>query len=286
MEVAVSKGFLVLAENTESEDYVKQAYALALSIKSSQQNVTDISIVTNDVVPDEYQKVFDKIIPIPWCDTVIDSRYKVENRWKLYHVTPYEETIVLDTDMLMLEDISLWWEYCQPFDVKYCSRILNHKLEETKDTEHRKPFILNNLTNPYAALHYFKKTQAAYEFYKIVEFVCNNWEWAYGKIAPVAYQDWLSMDMTVAVAIEIFGDPTVVAECCPFEFVHMKPSIQSWDNNPASWRDNVPFVLTSKGQLIVGNIKQPKLFHYVEKDFLSKGIIKKLETIVYGKEKN
>ena len=281
----VSKGFLVLAQNTDSVDYVKQAYALALSIKSSQPTINKISIVTNDVVPDEYREVFDNVIPIPWFADDINSRYKTENRWKLYHATPYEETIVLDTDMLMLEDISIWWEYCQPYDIKYCSNILNHKLESVIDTEHRKPFILNELTNPYAALHYFKKSVKAHEFYKVLEFVCNNWEWAYGKFAPRAYQEWLSMDMSVAVAIEIIGDHDIVDECCPFEFIHMKPTIQQWDSKPATWQDTVPFVLNSNGQLIVGNIKQTKLFHYVEKDFLSANIIKKLESVVYGKEK-
>lgn len=280
-----SKGFLVLAQNTSSIDYVKQAYALALSIKISQNSVTNISLVTNDIVPDEYVSVFDKIIPIPWIEKTVESRYQTENRWKLYHITPYNETIVLDTDMLMLEDISIWWDYCKPYDIKYCSKILNHKLEQVIDEEHRKPFLWNNLANPYAALHYFKKSKKAHDFYKVVEFVCNNWEWAYGKIAPTAYQEWLSMDMTVAVAIEIFGEVDIVDTCCPFEFVHMKPAVQKWDALSDTWQDTVPFVLNSKGQLIVGNIKQPKLFHYVEKDFLSEHIINKLESILDGKEK-
>ena len=95
----MSKGFVVLAQNTSNVDYVKQAYALALSIKFSQKTVKSISIITNDVVPDEYKDVFDTIIPIPWVDDAQDKEWKVENRWKIYHVTPYEETIVLDTDM-------------------------------------------------------------------------------------------------------------------------------------------------------------------------------------------
>ena len=104
----MSKGFVVLAQNNKTVDYITQAYALALSIKASQHEHNLISLITNDPVPKKYQKVFDQIISIPFNDDAENTDWKVENRWKIFHATPYDETIVLDTDMLMLEDISSW----------------------------------------------------------------------------------------------------------------------------------------------------------------------------------
>lgn len=279
----MSKGFLVLAQNTKETNYVEQAYALALSIKVSQQAVNNISLVTNDPVPDNYRNVFDNIIEIPWIDDNVSTRYRAENRWKLYHTTPYEETIVLDSDMLLLEDISLWWKYCENYNLKFCSKIKNYKLESIIDLIHRKPFIANNLTSPYFALHYFKKSAQAHDFYKILEFVCNNWEWCWTRFAPIEYQNWVSMDLATAVAIEIFGNHEQLIDCnCPFEFIHMKSAIQGWPILTESWQDVVPYILNSKGDLIVGNIKQTKVFHYIEKNFLNNELIKKLEGLVYG----
>lgn len=276
----MSKGFLVLAQNTDSVDYVQQAYALALSIKISQPQHNNISLVTNDVVPDKYKHVFDKIIPIPWGDTAPAIGYKAENRWKLYHATPYEETMVLDTDMLLLEDVTFWWDYCSKYDLKYCSRIKNYKLETVVDTVHRKAFIANNLTSPYSALHYFKKSDTALHFYKTLEFVCNNWEWCYTTFAPNEYQPWLSMDLAAAIAIEITGfHEDAIDVCSPLEFVHMKGPLQGWFADPVSWQDNVFCFLNSKGDLIVGNIKQSRLFHYVEKNFLNTTILNSLERL-------
>lgn len=281
MSTDMSKGFLIFAENSDTCDYIEQAYALALSIKASQKEIKNISLMTNDKVPKEYKKVFDKIIEIPWVDKNRVSKYKAEHRWKLYHVTPYDETIVLDADMLLLEDISDWWKYCSAYDIKFCSRIKNYKLETIEqDTVHRRAFIDNGLTNPYFALHYFKKSEQSTAFYKALEFVCNNWEWAYTQFAPVSYQNWLSMDLASAIAIEIAGlYESVIDKCSPLEFVHMKPAIQGWPILPDSWQDTVPFVLNSKGELVVGNIKQPKLFHYVEKNFVSNKILKKLKEL-------
>jgi hypothetical protein len=277
----MSKGFLVIAENSKSTNYVEQAYALALSIKMSQKEITSISLVTNNKVPKKIAKVFDQIITIPWTENTIQSRYAVENRWKLFHISPYNETIVLDADMLMLEDISNWWSYCSNFDLKFCNRVKNYKLEPIlRDTFHRKAFNENGLTNPYFALHYFKKSEQALNFYKVLEFVCNNWEWCYDKFAPVAYQDWLSMDLASAIAIEITGyHEAVIDTCSPLDFVHMKLPLQGWELSPASWQDTVPLVLNSRGELIVGNIKQTKLFHYVEKNFISKKILYRLEEL-------
>jgi hypothetical protein len=278
----MSKGFLVVAQNTPESDYVKQAYALALSIKLTQD--TPLSIITNDAVPEQYLHAFDKVIPIPFSDSAKRKKWKVQNRWKFFHATPYDETIVLDTDMLVLGNFEKWWDYCKNKDIVFCSKILNYKLETIlQDTYHRKAFIANNLTNPYSALQYFKKSDAALEFYKVLEFVVKNWEECYNIYAPQERQDWLSIDLAVAITIEILGlQDTAVDVCSPLEFVHMKPPLQNWRSTPASWRSYVTSHLNSKGELIVGNIKQPMLFHYVEKDFVSNEMLTKLEELTSG----
>ncbi len=284
MRCSVSKGFLIYAQNTKDVDYIQQAYALALSIKSSQTKIKNVSLVTNDTVPKKYARVFDQIIPVPWFKDIEGSPLRAENRWQLYYATPYDETIVLDSDMLLLADISTWWDYCSNYDIKFCSKILNYKQEAiTVDEYHRKTFIVNNLTNPYFALHYFKKNREAFEFYKVLEFVINNWDKCCTIFASDHYQQWTSMDLATAIAIEITGMYTCVTDSqSPLEFVHMKIPLQNWPAFFARWEDAVPYVLTYKGDLVVGNIKQPKLFHYVDKKFMNNDLIKQLEGVVYG----
>lgn len=277
----MSKGFLVFAQNTDAVDYVRQAYALALSIKFSQPNINVVSIVTNSTVPDEYRTVFDQVIPIPWFDETVDSTLKAEHRWKLYHASPYDETIVLDADMLMLADIGVWWEYCSNYDIKFCNRIRNYKKDIIiQDTYHRKTFISNNLNNPYYALHYFKQSDYAHDFYKVLEFVINNWEYCRGTFAPLDPQEWISMDLAVALASKIYGIEDDLLS--PLEFIHMKPAIQGWATTPVSWRNFVNYVLNKKGEFVVGNIKQEKLFHYIDKNFVDDNLINRLEELANG----
>lgn len=279
MEVQVSKGFLIFAQNANGVDYITQAYALALSIKYSQQTFKSVSLVTSTPVPDDYKHVFDNIIPIPWFDDK-ESRYATEHRWKLYHATPYDETMVLDADMLLVEDITTWWDYCSNYDLKICSRIKNYKLEKVRDTFHRKTFIANKLSEPYIALHFFKKTDLAYEFYKTLEFVCNNWEWCWDRFAPEEYQNQCSMDLASAVAVEIMMCHDKVYDTySPLEFIHMKSHLMNWDHPSISWQDTVSAVLNTKGDLVVGNIKQSKLFHYIEENFVTPALLNRLKEL-------
>ena len=64
-----SKGYLAIVQNG-NHDYVRMAYALAMSIAQSQKTVRKLSIAVDKdtVIPEKYKIVFDNIIDIPWED--------------------------------------------------------------------------------------------------------------------------------------------------------------------------------------------------------------------------
>jgi hypothetical protein len=269
----MTKGFLVLAQNSDI-DYVRQAYALALSIKATQPSINNISIVTNDEVPEEYKHVFDKIIPIPFVDHAADSTWKVENRWKMYYASPYEETIVLDSDMLFLSNMENLWDFVKHRNLFFTSTVLDYKGRTITDTVYRKMFIENHLPNLYSGLYYFRKSQEASIFFKLLEFITYNWERIYFDIAPNKMQKHYSVDVSVAIASKILGnDDVITLGNSPFKFVHMKPAIQGWDPVPSSYLSQSLIYFNSKKQLYVNNFKQVGIFHYVENEFLTDEII-------------
>ena len=267
------KGFLVLAQNSENIDYVKQAYALALSLHKSQSSCL-ISLVTNDPVPDEYKEVFDKIIAIPGDDQASDSVWKVENRWKLYHVTPYDETIVFDSDMLVFRSFDRLWEQLSNYDVFFASHVLDFKGNRVTDYVNRKMFTENQLPNLYFGLHYFKKNQPALDFYNTLAFVVANWERVYFDIAPKNKQKWVSMDVSAAIAAKILGiEDQIIHPNIDFNFVHMKSNLQNIDPIPSLWTNVLDYYINGDNQLLVSNMLQDGIFHYVTDTFLTNTII-------------
>jgi len=280
----MNKGFCLLAQNNSKTDYVRQAYALALSLHLYNKD-QKISLITNDIVPKEWQSVFDQIIPIPWTDSAEDSEWKIENRWKVYHASPYDETIVLEADMLITSDITHWWDELGKQDLFFVSNVRTYRDEVITNRFYRKTFDANELPNLYSALHYFKKGDTAKEFYNLLEIIVNNWALFYSKYAPNEYQKWCSIDLSSAIASKILGNERDITNPNSFiTFTHMKPLIQGWYNKPEKWTSVLGKYFTDEHNLFLGNYLQTRVLHYVEDSFLTDELIEKLEngkTLLY-----
>jgi hypothetical protein len=268
-----NRGFIVVAQNSENIDYVRQAYVLAMSIKKTQPTYNKFSIVTNDVIPEEYISAFDKIIPIPFRDHAESSQWKIENRWKVYHASPYHETIVLDSDMLVLDDIEYLWDFAKDRDLFFTSHVKDFRGERVlKDTFYRKMFVENNLPNIYTGLYYFKKSEMSSLFFNVLKFITFNWQRCYYEVAPESSQKFYSVDVSAAIAVMLMGiEDQVVNKNSRFTFTHLKPGIQNWEPIPETSLDNL-LVSTSSG-LWLNNFKQTGILHYIDDAFLTDKVI-------------
>jgi len=274
--MTLDRGHLFLAQNGDI-NYVRQAYALALSIKANNQH-NQTCIVTNDEVPFEYNNAFDHIVKIPWNDSAKDSVWKIENRWKLIYVTPFKHNIVYDTDMLVLTSNDHWWDFLEKTDLMFTSSVIDYRGNTITDDHYRKMFTSNELPNIYFGLHYFKKTKKAFEFYKWLELVVKNWKLCYNKYAPVKNQGFCSMDVSSAIAVKILdSESECTVDALSPSFTHMKPALQKWSHVPDKWTNNTTITFNSNLQLTISNCLQTGVFHYTEDEFLTDDIITKLE---------
>ena len=212
--------FILVAQNTQDVDYVKQACALAMSIHATTPD-SNISILTDDTIPQRYKELFDNVIKIPWGDLANKYDWKIHNRWKTYFISPYEDAIVLDTDMLVLEDITSWYNFLQSYDMYITSTIFDYRGNKIKDTFYRKNFNRYNLPNTYMGLHYFKKSEFALEFYTWLDKITNNWKEFYKLSGSNPIQNFASMDLTAAMAIDILEIRyMIILETPKFELVY------------------------------------------------------------------
>lgn len=271
----MSKGYLMLASGDE---YLLQACLCAMSIKHTQK-INSVSIATDSVVPKKYKHLFDNIIEIPWVE---EQRYAVEHRWKLYHITPYEETVVLDTDMLFLTDVSHYWRLLDKHDLFFTSKVQTYRNQTVTNDYYREAFSQNNLPNIYFGYHYFKKSELALEFYKFVELITNNREFFYGKFAPKKYPKNASMDVTASIAIKAMDIEQKVTNkkiSLP-TFTHMKPKVQNWRTETFTWQDRLHYSITPDLNLSIGNFLQHGILHYTENHFVTDDLVSKYERVV------
>jgi len=273
-----SKGFCILAQNNSSTDYVKQAYALACSIHQF-NNDQKVTLVTNDKVPEKYKSVFDQIVSIPWTDQADVAEWKIENRWKVYHASPYDMTIVMDADMLVLQNIEHWWNYLENRDLFFTTNITTYRNEPALGRDYRKVFDSNDLPDLYSAFYFFKKGDFAKQFFVMLELVMINWEYFYGKFAPVDYQKWCSVDVSCAIAAKLLGiENEITDKNSPISFTHMKPRLQYWKHIPDHWTKVLDCFMDNNKNLMIGNFLQTGVLHYVEDDFLTDKILSRIES--------
>lgn len=263
----MSKGHVFLAQNSNI-NYLRQAYALALSIKTHNKIYNQTCLITNDDVPESYRHAFDHIVKIPWGDLASKSYWKIENRIKIIHATPFDENLVYDVDMLLLNSNDHWWQYFKDDDLLLTSNVKTYRGDQVTEDFYRKTFTANNLDNVYSGCFYFKNNTTAHEFFKWLKIIVSNWEEFYKVHLKNSPQKFCSIDVSAALAIK-FMDYKPAINNKILTFTHMKPMIQGWYNPPDKWTSVLASSLDNDGLLKIGNFQQHGIFHYVEEEFLT-----------------
>ena len=69
----MSRGYIVIAQNNDTVDYLEQAYALALNLKLTQSKVNSLTVCidpkTKKLIKAKHRKIFDNI-----DDNIVDPR--------------------------------------------------------------------------------------------------------------------------------------------------------------------------------------------------------------------
>lgn len=276
-------GYLLIIAEHESVDYLKLAYALALSIKNTQKPGYDqIALVLDDkekLKRLESSWVFDHVIE--WSEQTFWN-----GRSWMDQLTPFENTVCLDVDMLFLRDYSHWIDYfVENCDLYIANKSYTYRGELISNNYYRKTFVKNSLPNLYSMYTFFKKDKLLVnDFFNLSREITTN---------PVAFSNLflseykpkvIGTDEAFSLAAKILDISDDIAYSLEFpRIVHMKPMIQNWPWPADTWSDHVGFYLNRKGQLKIGNYQQTDIVHYVEKDKINDEMINILEEIAWKK---
>lgn len=277
------KGLITIAQNNKDHNYLRMAYALALSLKNSQTNIPYLSVCVSDknLVPKKYYEVFDEVIEIPWGDHAKKSEWKVENKWKYFFMTPYEETIILDTDMLFFNDISDWWEYCSNYELLACTNVYTYRQNLITNDFYRKTFTSNKLPNIYTAFLYFKQTEKVLNYFKFLEIIFNNWEYYFYEFLDETRPKFFSSDVAFSLGMKLLNlEDEFTNKVSTFpKFIHMKSQLQDWNTSQITeeWTKHIGVYINSDLKCKIGQYNQLLPLHYHDKNFLTDDIIKKYE---------
>lgn len=274
-------GYLIVVAQHEEIDYLKLAYALALSIKTTQKpGYEKIALVI-----DTKEKL--KNLLSPWVfDHVIEWNQEIfwDCRSWMYDLSPWEHTVCLDADMLFFTDYSHWIDFfIENTDLYIANKSFTYRGEQVTSDEYRKTFTANDLPNLYSFYTFFKKpSDKNKEFFELSKIITKNPK-EFSNLFLNEYKPRIvGTDEVFALSAKLLGLRGDID--FPLEFprvVHMKPMIQNFPWPANKWSDHLGFYFTENCELKIGNYYQHDIVHYVEKDKVTDEIINLLEEKIW-----
>ncbi len=277
------QGFLTFAQNS-TVDYLRLAYIQAMSIKLTMPKSKFAVIVDKDTnlqVVDKYHKVFDYVIEIPE-DHAVHQEWKLSNEWQAFYLTPFKETIKLESDLVFTRSIDHWWSAFRLRDLVLSTGCRDYLQNPSSDRTYRKLFDDNLLPDTYNGLMYFRYSQTAAEFFWYAEQIFKNWTHVRDNLLVNCRDENATTDVVFSLAAKICGVENCSIPSMDFiNFVHMKSAINGFSQN-LKWIENV-ICETELPMIRINNINQYHPVHYQEKTWATDAILEEYEQCLLKK---
>jgi hypothetical protein len=180
-----TKGAILIAKNNGKIDYIKQAIFLAKRIQ--QYLEIPVSIITdnpNYLLTISDYTVFDNIINIESKNVGNFRRYndgsmasynasfKNESRYLAYDLTPYDETLLLDTDFIISNNIL---KKCFELDSDFLIYKHSCDVSNVRDQSEFKKISDYSIDFYWATVVFFRKTPLNKIFFDLVNHIQDEW---------------------------------------------------------------------------------------------------------------
>lgn len=278
MQIKHQRGYLVLAQNNDTTDYVSCAGALAHSIRMVEPDAKICLLTDVDRIQDP---VFDIVKTFPMGDQAKHSQWKLYNDWQCFYASPFRQTIKIEADMIIPRNISHWFEICDKRDLVVTIGSRDYQNRPATSRYYRKIFDANMLPDAYNAITYWRLCPAAKTFFDTVREIFDQWDsimqvLKYGKDQP------MNTDLAYALALLLLGQEQHTLPGAVPGLIHMKSRINRLQGE--DWTKELVWELES-GHLRIGTVEQMWPVHYHIKHF-SQTLLEHYGRIPQGMERD
>lgn len=212
----MTTGCVIFAQNTVGVDYVKLALFAAKRVKEF-LNIP-VSLATDstqwlDFYP-EHTEIFDKIIPIvgntnqqkKFYDGTLAykmSEWKNLTRNQVYNITPYDRTLVIDSDYI-INSTTLLKALNNDYEFQIYRKSFD--LAGWRDTSSFDRINQYSIPFYWGTVFIFEKTPSTQAFFDLVAYVKDNWE--YFRIVYKIDSPTFRNDFAFSIAVHIMNGHT------------------------------------------------------------------------------
>lgn len=209
-------GALIFAQNNNNIDYIKLAIFCASNVIKHLGIPVSIITDSSDWLLSEYpDHPFDNIIDINNTDDIQYKRYydsslsskvlewKNFSRFHAYHLTPYDNTLLIDSDYVINSSILK-----KAFDREYDFQIYKESFELSGWRPTEEFERINQFSIPFywATVIFFRKSQVIESFFDLVSYIKDNW--TYFRMLYNINSSLYRNDYAFSIAIHIMNGKT------------------------------------------------------------------------------
>jgi hypothetical protein len=253
LAVVEEHGYVIVAINTDTVDYVNCAAQLAASLKHFHPSAS-VCLITDQT---HTNNIFDYVKIMP----TVDRTNMWANDWQVFRQSPYRETIKLEADMIIASAVDHWWTLFRNRDVVVSTGCRDWQDRKSESRYYRSVFDKNHLPDVYNAITYWRLSDTAKDFFNTVKNIFLNWDQF--KMLLKFPPETPDTDLVYAMAVQIVGPElcTLPGGAAP-KIVHMKQHIAG--THTSNWTQELVW---ETDPLRINTIAQWGVFHYHHKDW-------------------
>jgi len=208
-----TKGVFLIAKNNSQIDYVKQAVFLAKRIKKYLNLPTTVATDCVDYLKGSFDSsIFDTVIELDWTDGT-NSRlfhdgamsqrtasFKNSNRASVYELSPYDETIIMDTDYVVSNNML---SNVFDLDVDFALYKNSNDIAKVRNENEFKYITDSSVDFYWATVVFFRKTPTNKIFFDLVQHI--EQEWTHYKRTYQINSSLFRNDFAFSIAIHIMN---------------------------------------------------------------------------------
>jgi hypothetical protein len=209
----MSKGAFLIARNNGHIDYVKQAVFLAKRIKKYLNIPVTVATDSADYLKDSFDiQIFDQIISLDYTNesnlryffdgalTKKTASFKNNNRASVYNLSPYDETLLMDTDYVISNSL------LKPVFNSSADFLIYKKSNDIAKVRDESEFDKISDTSVdfyWATVVYFRKTDTNRIFFNLVSHIEQEWN-HYRRVYQIT-SSLFRNDFAFSIAIHIMN---------------------------------------------------------------------------------
>lgn len=263
MQIEHERGYLIIAQDNPTTDYLACARLLARSLR--QHDAKNKICLLTDQVPDNVDD-FDIVRTFPFGDQSGDNEWKLHNDWQCFYASPFRQTIKIEADMVVPQSIAHWFDILQIRDIALTTGARDFRGQRSRSRYYRKIFDENQLPDVYNAITYWRLSKPAQDFFNLVKEIFSNWNEVV-EILKFGRDQPLNTDLAYAIAAVIIGPEECLLPLDVPSMIHMKTHIN--DLVSEDWTKELIWEI-SPGSLRINTLEQQWPFHYHVKSWAQK----------------